>query len=498
MPAKRTLYFRKPTQRKESKLRETLNYLRGLDGDVSCARVWGKMAPAAACTDPPVVARLESRLIDVWAQTTYRDRFVPPVASGMHGKQESQEPDAEVAWRSDVTVLAQWQIGAEQMRRVLEYYPVQVREKLAEPASRIAAKLGDIAERIGAAKASNTKLILVESDGTPSVCDLAYLAKQNQDFLAYKLLLLPDGLGSAPAGMFQPAPSDDSPETFDVADPIRTGEPFPSRIRFLFHERERANRLPTKDDPGELPAPDSTKPFDLARYASDRYRLPLVIENPADEDSSLVYYGALSAKRDKLVDVGLSVHQASVAARAKALVASVGLPDLESIYERVGATHDSGKQRPVWQRAMGGTMENPLAKSKAPVNVRLIDGYRHELGSLLHVVSQSGGTVDDLLLHLVASHHAAARPFFETRQYDRENLRLSSSGKHRSSASLRAIAGAIWGMGPCLSGSVVQVRGRYGVGGGRGASECLRTVCRFAWIHSIPASFSHAADCSSF
>jgi CRISPR-associated endonuclease/helicase Cas3 len=67
-------------------------------------------------------------------------------------------------------------------------------------------------------------------------------------------------------------------------------------------------------------------------------------------------------------------------------------------------------------------MDAPIAKSKAPVNLKLIGGYRHELGSVL----KTGAGPDDLLLHLVASHHAGARPFFEERQFDREALTKSS------------------------------------------------------------------------
>jgi CRISPR-associated endonuclease/helicase Cas3 len=78
----------------------------------------------------------------------------------------------------------------------------------------------------------------------------------------------------------------------------------------------------------------------------------------------------------------------------------------------------------------------------------LIDGYRHELGSLLDAVSRPDAAVDDLLLHLVASHHAAARPFFKERQYDPDNLKRSareSVEAARRYARLQAQYGA-WGL----------------------------------------------------
>jgi CRISPR-associated endonuclease/helicase Cas3 len=173
------------------------------------------------------------------------------------------------------------------------------------------------------------------------------------------------------------------------------------------------------------PLPASFGRADLVEYASDNmYKTALVIEHPVDDERCLAYFGARPAgKLHRPADVSLSDHQASVAAKAKGLAIKAGLGSLEETYEMAGNIHDSGKARDVWQRAMGGTADNPLAKTKAPVNLKLIDGYRHELGSVIDAVT--GSNSDDLLLHLVASHHAGARPFFEARQYDRRNLTRS-------------------------------------------------------------------------
>ena len=446
-PGEAHVVFRSPPD-KEGKLRETVAYLRSLEGDVSCVKIWRNRAPAEACADPPILARLEDRHVDLWSQTTYHDRFVPPVASWLHGKQESEAPDAEVVWRSDVAILTEWEIDQDQIRGVLEYFPVQAQEKLSEPASRVAKKLEEIQERIGVAKASKKLLLLVESDGTPSVCDLASLVertKKNQDYLGYKMLLLPDGLGSVPAGMFHSAACSDDGEILDVAE-VATN---PRRIRFLFKGGESETRLRTKDATGATPFPSSSSRADLVEYASDAYKPALVIEHPTDEESCLVYFGARAIKRwGKPAEILLSVHQTSVVAEAKHLAASVGLPGLEDAYGKTGNIHDSGKNRRVWQLAMGGTTEKPIAKTKAPVNLRLIGGYRHELGSLLDAVSQPDGSLDDLVLHLVASHHAAARPFFKTRQYDPESLKRSareSVETVRRYARLQARYGA-WGL----------------------------------------------------
>jgi CRISPR-associated endonuclease/helicase Cas3 len=443
IPGEAHVVFRNPSE-KEAKLQRTLEYLRELKGDVSCARIWEIRPPLAARTEQPAFARLESRHVDVWSQTTYPDRFVPAVASWLHGKQESEVPDTEVAWRSDVGVLTEWGIGEDQIREVLEYYPVQSQETLSEPASRVAGKLSEILARVGTTEGLKTKLILVESDGTPSICDLAHLVKQaerNRNFLDYKMLLLPDGLGSVPSGMFHAAAQADQAKTMDVADTKTT-----KRIRFLFDGDKGAYRLP-RASVDETPPPR----IEFVQYASvHTYKPALVIEhpNPDKEDHFLVYFAARPEKKWVPKNVKLADHQASVAAKARTLADRVGLHAFEETYEKAGNIHDAGKARDVWQRAMGGKKGDPLAKTEAPVNIRLIDGYRHELGSLVDAIKEPERLTDDLLLHLIASHHAGARPYFETKQYDRENLRCSATESieiARRYARLQAEYGA-WGL----------------------------------------------------
>jgi CRISPR-associated endonuclease/helicase Cas3 len=419
--------FKNPSDKEsEKRLRETLGYLRGLGADISCANIWEHRPPSEACAERPAMARLEDRHIDLWAQTTYPDRFVPPVASWLHGKQESEAPDAEVVWRSDVKILTDWDVDSEQIRRVLEYYPIRAREKLSEPASRVGKKLAAIQERLGSAEASKKKIIVVESDSTPAVHDLAYLVKQvekDQSYLGYRMLLLPDDLGSVPAGMFHSAARDEATETLDVADPVIESGGDYERTRFLFRDGGVRRLATTEKASAPTPPPRSTSRLHLEEFASGKYKPALVIANPEEEDTVLVYFEARSKKKHKPENVGLSEHQEAVASKAKELASALHLGGLEGTYEKAGHIHDGGKHRTVWQGAMGGSMDHPLAKTKQPVNLRLINGYRHELGSLLDAISSCDKPVDDLLLHLVASHHAAARPFFETPQYDRQNLR---------------------------------------------------------------------------
>jgi CRISPR-associated endonuclease/helicase Cas3 len=45
--------------------------------------------------------------------------------------------------------------------------------------------------------------------------------------------------------------------------------------------------------------------------------------------------------------------------------------------------HDEGKRSARWQRAFNAPKDGIYAKTEGPINQGLLDGYRHELGSVL-------------------------------------------------------------------------------------------------------------------
>lgn len=82
--------------------------------------------------------------------------------------------------------------------------------------------------------------------------------------------------------------------------------------------------------------------------------------------------------------------------------------------------HDEGKRVPRWQRAFKAPIDGrPYAKTKGPIDFDLLDGYRHELGSLPYVEDHNdfkalGKDDQDFVLHLIAAHHGFARPVIGT------------------------------------------------------------------------------------
>jgi CRISPR-associated endonuclease/helicase Cas3 len=394
------------TPSKKERLARTVQYLISLEGDISCRSVWTNKPPEEACSEVPAMARLEPRLMDIWSQTTYWDRLVPRVEPWLHGKQESEIPEAEVAWRADVQYLLDWGIGTDQIERTLAQYPVRSVERLREPADRILEKLEKLSEQLDDEPIPH--LLQADSDGSVQALALDTLIKRRQ--IAGKLLILPAGFGHTYKGMFHVGQvAEDSPA--DVAD-IES-----NRRRYLIE-----GNLWQSIGSDEAPIVAEANRNALASFAQERNLKPaLVIRHPEEPGKLLAYFAERSGFQRALNDVSLAAHQLSVEEKASEIATRVGLAGLASVFARAGAIHDEGKHHSVWQRAMGGSMDSPIAKSKAPVNLKLIDGYRHELGSLVRTASDK----DDLLLHLVASHHAGARSFFETRQFDRNELKAS-------------------------------------------------------------------------
>jgi len=86
--------------------------------------------------------------------------------------------------------------------------------------------------------------------------------------------------------------------------------------------------------------------------------------------------------------------------------------------------HDEGKRAARWQRAFKAPIDGgPYAKTKGPIDLDILDGYRHELGSLPYVERQEeflrlDSDDRDLVLHLIAAHHGFARPVIGTNGFD--------------------------------------------------------------------------------
>jgi len=122
----------------------------------------------------------------------------------------------------------------------------------------------------------------------------------------------------------------------------------------------------------------------------------------------------------------LQEHQRWTAEEAEALAQRLGLSaEARRVLVVAARLHDEGKRAARWQRAFHAPpapTDDPgrvYAKTKGPVNVSLLDGYRHELGSLAYAerdpeLEALPERHRELVLHLIASHHGFARPSIST------------------------------------------------------------------------------------
>jgi CRISPR-associated endonuclease/helicase Cas3 len=117
----------------------------------------------------------------------------------------------------------------------------------------------------------------------------------------------------------------------------------------------------------------------------------------------------------------LTQHQSRVAQILADWTRELKLPEpYPKVLTIAGRLHDEGKKARRWQRAFNAPDGAVYAKTMGPINQRLLDGYRHEFGSLPYVEDDAEfkalpSNLQDFALHLVAGHHGGARPLISTR-----------------------------------------------------------------------------------
>ncbi|MGC1480905.1 MAG: type I-U CRISPR-associated helicase/endonuclease Cas3 [Chthoniobacterales bacterium] len=121
-------------------------------------------------------------------------------------------------------------------------------------------------------------------------------------------------------------------------------------------------------------------------------------------------------------DQSLDDHQRLTERHADRMARNLGLPPAYREMLCLAARHhDEGKRNDRWQDAFHAPLENrPYAKTKGPINQRVLGGYRHEFESVVCAEAMPGfrslpQSHRDLALHLIAAHHGFARPVIATK-----------------------------------------------------------------------------------
>lgn len=112
----------------------------------------------------------------------------------------------------------------------------------------------------------------------------------------------------------------------------------------------------------------------------------------------------------------LRAHAAEAETMARRLAERLALPPtLTRTLCSATRLHDEGKRAARWQQAFSARDDDVYAKTRGPLRVALLGGYRHEFGSLPHAEADEeiralSADDRDLALHLIAAHHGFAHP----------------------------------------------------------------------------------------
>jgi CRISPR-associated endonuclease/helicase Cas3 len=384
-----------------------------------------------ATTPAPLSPALTRPVVEAWSMTSLEQHpGRPEIAPWLRGWIEDDEPQCQVLWRRWLPVRAGDTVPTAEVETFFEAAPPHASETLETESWRVAEWILGRAARCAAMKEpdrlaasdvvalvlSDSREVMRDRDGRPLIFTLGQLASsdgkpvgQRAKRLARNLsggiLVVDARLGGLGAKGMLALDADAVPPTAD--DPETEWLPSDMDGRPATQFRIRANLPPDAVEPGSRNAVAF-----VAKLSDDgQARLIHLIETWTTEESRA------TASTPQLLDE----HQVWAAAEAARIASALGLhANLARALTLAARLHDEGKRARRWQQAFNAPRDGIYAKTRGPVRPQLLDGYRHEFGSLPRVEADPAFTelanseLRDLVLHLVAAHHGFARPTIGT------------------------------------------------------------------------------------
>lgn len=381
---------------------------------------------ARASTAAPLYPPLERPTLDAWAMTSIHEHPGRPVIAPWLRGWIDDQPQTELAWRAHLPLVNGELPASSVIDRFFQAAPMHLSEQLETETFRVADWIKKRSKKLLAvASGSKAKRAEDPSEIIPSACigyfrargarrfdplsleDIAGASKRDLERrLAGGELVLDARFGGLTREGLLDASCNEIPVTIDSEG---WGLIAPFRVRLV------AN--------GDEPSADGDW--------RERERFPIELSADGDVARWLVVerqLGDYSTEEDRSAGSllqPLADHQECTAERMRVIGRQLGLPDRAvRLLEIAARLHDEGKRTRRWQRAFNAPPGDVVfAKTPGPVNIALLDGYRHELGSLPYAVQdEEVAALDpderDFVLHLIASHHGYARPTIETRGCD--------------------------------------------------------------------------------
>jgi CRISPR-associated endonuclease/helicase Cas3 len=392
-----------------------------------------KDALQEAQTPAPLRPPLTRALVDAWSMTSLDEHTGRPEIEPWLRGWVDEQPQAAVVWRQFLpTGIRGEKLTKKVINEFFDEAPPQTSEALETETWRVVEwLLARVDAVVKAAKAPkeidapgprdeksivlfvlNSRGELDAKDGANGQWTLGELAelsrkekkKEKDSFekgLAGRTLVVSSLLGGLNSdGMLD----DDIAAEPSALDTDETWEPRPFRVHETGEQRATAD-----EDWRE------TCRFAIAQTEEGEDSRWIVVEErrnkPQSEDNR-----AIARFEQTLVD-----HQCAAERIARDFAKALNLQPAYSDMLAVAARlHDEGKRASHWQRAFNAPRDGEIyAKTKGPFRRSVLDGYRHEFGSLPFLQDDAAFTalpsdLRDLALHLVAAHHGGARPVIET------------------------------------------------------------------------------------
>ena len=400
----------------------------------------------AAATPAPLHPELTRPLLDAWSMTSLkRHEGRPEIAPWLRGWEQDEEPQTAVVWRRHLPHVQHRTEITTPPAMVAEFFrtaPIHATERLEAGSGRVFEWLLKRIVHVGkrdqdhdlAVKGEEIVVVLIDRAGdhiaSSTMRELQRLAASAKSMskdeqrqrdrrkkawrdrhLPGATLIVDARIGGVHEGMLKEkaetaAATADADESWrSLPDPSAES----SRPLIGFRVEEVTG---SKDEEG-LTLPDNLDDWRHVRTFETRFdaggtaRRGLAVfkwHNDVTDESSRSIVSAPQS---------LPGHVRQVVEQVSELTRRLGLPDDEAEAFTIAARlHDDGKAAERWQNAMNAPRDDrPYAKTRGGGNWRLLEGYRHEFGSLLRAERANlPGDARALILHLIATHHGNARP----------------------------------------------------------------------------------------
>jgi len=336
-----------------------LDFIKSLDGDASCLNLYNKREELAALAKKvSVVPALEPNILNILSMTSLKHDI--DISDYLRGK-DLQSRYVEIAWRKEVDLLGK--MSQADFDRYMQQMPLRSFERLSESAKRAAEVLTEALSK------EDTQIVVVTPEADKLYAPLSEVIEMK---LRDCTLILPENVGGLAGGMFAVENTDNA--VLDIAE-----------IEHKHHE-PRVRIVCGAEENGEVTRTQKKIEFRVG-------------------DQKLVVIKEVQKK--KYSRELLSDHNDAVSATAKLFAEKAGLfAELVAALEEAGRLHDTGKANPIWQVAAIGKLKTAaVAKGNGRFNAAALNGFRHEFESL-----ELAEGMDELVKHVVAVHHAGARP----------------------------------------------------------------------------------------